>query len=158
MNDNQCFVKISGKLNRRYPSGLRTNNTSLNTRIFYSFKESLEMKQSESTFHIAANELPILKCDLPNGNRFLMTTKSMYSVYNGKTYLLNYIDYQKTKSKSYKNTGEIVDGKTHHFVYLSHDQEEFYYEIDSFYPTDAAHNVILHEMTVRNPEWSRYRK
>ncbi len=140
--------RIIEKLKRKYNGfELKTNNNALYT-IIHKDQESI-LKLKCSLFELDADEIPILSCLLPNENFFLMTTKGMYSVFSNKQYIMYYKDFDRSDRSYYNSSKQLGEGNTRVFKYYSKTNEIFIYEIDSLYPADASHNVILHELTIR---------
>jgi len=133
------------KLIRRYSNGidcLITGNDSLHTRIFKEYTTGFSLPQYN--IYLKEGDAPILSCLLDNGNFFLMTTTQMFSVYSGVFARMRYTDYLWYDKKVFKNNLPFMSGKTKTFKYYTVDQKEFWYEIDSIQPADAAHGCILY--------------
>ncbi|NME71265.1 hypothetical protein [Flammeovirga aprica] len=149
MNDLEVANFIINKFKRRYgDKELKTHNDRLNTFILRDLETVIDESLVSSTFEIAQEEIPLLFCELPNQNKILMTTRCMYSLYKKKFYKLLYSKYSFSDRSYYRKTIQLVSGKTVTFKYCSIDNEDFFYEIDSFYPADAAHYVVCHEMVL----------
>jgi hypothetical protein len=146
MKQIEIFHAIIDKLKEKYGDlvNLKTNNKKLNTKIFVN--ETYNYEVTELNIKLEREEMPILECILENGNYLLMTTKRMLSRYNGKFFTLNYLDYWWDDSIVRRKYRSIFEGETVVFKYYSLTNEPFWFEIDSFYPADAAHNKILTKM------------
>lgn len=108
-----------------------TYNDRLNTIIFD--KEGLEISRKD-IIKLSNNEYPLLECDLPNGNYFLMTTDYIYSYF--RRYLLKK-DYQsltRINDCTYFFRDAKPRNKTELYVIECKNQELLFFEIDSDYP------------------------
>jgi hypothetical protein len=146
MKAKEVLESIIDKLKEKYTDlvDLKTNNSKLHTRIFCSEIENYNVKALQLI--LGKEEYPILECKLENGNYFLMTTNKMLSLYKNTPYSLSYIDYWWYDSKVREKYKSIIEGDTIIFKYYSLNEQPFWYEIDSFYPADIAHNTILNKM------------
>lgn len=152
MRTNDRFKIISDALKRKYSIRFLTNNDQLHTVLFYETEEAQRWKLDNSVWDLAKDELPVLHCQLDAKNHFLMTTTKMLSLYLGRAYELKYADFESSDRTYYRFSKQIAEGKTRVFKYYSKKGDPFLYEIDSFYPADAAHNTILHYFTVKLKE------
>ncbi len=147
MIDLNLFKKMSSKLVDRYGGSiLKTNNDTENTVVIIDFEKAKEFKiEYFKLFDFEQFELPVMYCILPNTNITVLTTRNMYSRFKGILYKMSYKDFLESDITYFRYSKEIGEGKTKIFRYL-HEKGEFLYEIDSYYPADAAHNNILHKM------------
>lgn len=147
MKDLILYKKISSKLIERYGGYyLKTNNKDLHTVVTISVENAYEVKDEFSNlFDFEELELPIMYCQLSNDNIVILTTRNMYSRFKDTFYKMNYKDFLESDRSYFRFSREIGEGETRIFRYL-HKKGEFMYEIDSYYPADAAHNNILHKM------------
>jgi hypothetical protein len=135
------FEELYGDL-----KNLRTNNNILNTKVF----DDLNQINLLEYWSVIEGGLPLLECKLKNGNYILATTKSLYSLYNGKKYKMDYKNFENNdKSFFYKNL-QLGEGKTRVFNYFLKDGGNFMYEIDSLYPADLVHNGLVLKMKLNN--------
>jgi hypothetical protein len=133
------------KLTRRYSNGidcLITGKDSLHTHVFKEYVLGFSLPQYE--IFLKGGDAPVLSCLLDNGSFFLMTTTQMFSIYSGVFARMNYTDYLWYDKKVFKANLPLMSGKTKTWKYYSVAQKEFWYEIDSIQPADAAHGCILY--------------
>lgn len=133
------------KLTRRYSNGidcLITGNDVLHTQVYKTYNPNFSLPQYDIS--LKGGDAPILSCLLDNENFFLMTTTQMFSVYSGVFAKMNYIDYLWYDIKVFSANLPLTSGKTRTFKYYSTTLKEFWYEIDSIQPADAAHGCILY--------------
>lgn len=143
--DLTIYERVIAKFHRRYGQlELKTNNDKLNTKIASNISEANIIKSEyDCMFSFDKVEIPILCCKLSNENVIVLTTQNMYSRFENNIYKMNYHDFQTSDRSYYRSSRQLGEGKTRIFKY-THSKGEFIYEIDSFYPADAAHNVVLH--------------
>ncbi|MBO9203222.1 MULTISPECIES: hypothetical protein [Niastella] len=136
------------KLTRRYSNGidnLITGNDVLHTHVFKEYIPDFSLPQYD--IFLTGGDAPVLSCQLDNGNFFLMTTTQMFSIYSGVFARMNYKDYLWYSHKVFKANGPLFSEKnvkTRTWKYYSTDRKEFWYEIDSIQPADAADCCILY--------------
>jgi hypothetical protein len=127
--------------------GIFSGKSKEEVRLFLEAIDGYHIQPTENT--LIDGEFPILECNLINGNYFLMTTSKMVSICSKIEYNLFYHNYwwfdpdvyQENFPNWSKGTGETVVYK-----YYSQEKDVFWYEINSGYPADIAHNCILFEM------------
>ncbi|WP_108807772.1 hypothetical protein [Aquimarina spinulae] len=132
------FEELYGDL-----ENLKTNNDNLHTRVFYT---DIKLFRNNHGFKLLSMELPVLECQLDNGNYVLATTNSLFSIYDNIKYEMKYSDFSKNDKKYFSKNGQIAEGKTRVFKYYLKDGNEFLYEIDSLYPADIVHNRLVLSM------------
>lgn len=133
------------KLTSRYRNGidcLITGNDFSHTHIFKEYAHDFSL--SQYGIFLKEGDAPILSCLLDNGNFFLMTTTQMFSIYSGVFASMKYTDYLWYDIEVLSANLPLTAGKTKTWKYYSTDRKEFWYEIDSIQPADAAHGCILY--------------
>ncbi|MEW7279201.1 hypothetical protein ABW636_11465 [Aquimarina sp. 2201CG1-2-11] len=138
------YNRIIQKLKETYGDfdNLKTNNDNLNTKIY----TDINKFRNEYEFNLSDSELPILDCKLSNKNYILATTQSLYSSYNGVKYQMKYDDFSKIDRTYFFENKQLAEGKTRIFRYFLKNDNDFFYEIDSFYPADIIHNKLVLSM------------
>ncbi|CAA0231397.1 hypothetical protein [Tenacibaculum maritimum] len=141
MKDIELHHLIITKLEELYGDldNLKTNNSILHTKVFYDLSKINQLDY----WNFIEGGVPLLECKLKNGNYILSTTKSLYSIYNGEKYKMDYEDFEKSDKKFFSKNTQLGEGGTRVFNYFLKNGNNFMYEIDSLYPADIVHNRLV---------------
>jgi hypothetical protein len=142
ITDKHAYRKsILEKLKQRYNDGLdwRTPNDQLHTRLFN--QPGLDISRSDLV-ELKNNELPLLECQLPNDNYFLMTTDYVYS------YFMHYLRggaYHRLKGFHPSTQGfndPLLENKTELYSIVFENKTLLFFEIDSNDPGRYAQDLF----------------
>ena len=117
----------------------QTYNDSLNTYLFD--KEGIDIKRKD-IITLTEDEFPLLECNLPNGNYFLMTTEHIYSYFRNYLQQRNYSALGGFHPSTYFFRHPSLGNNTEFYVLQCKNNSLLFYEIDSGDPGYCAQDLF----------------
>ena len=144
MTDNKRTILERFKERNKEPSeNWQTYNDQLNTRLLD--KPNAHISRID-LITLATDEYPLLECNLPNGNYFLVTTSHVYSYFRHYLFREKHENLIEFNTSTYFFKHPKFGNKTELYVLECKAQKLFFFEIDSgasgYYATQLL-GVIL---------------